>query len=183
MFENAHIQVVEQTLAPSVRVSPALPGPSLIVALSPATLWVNGADPIQLGRAAVYWAEDGIASLESAGDADARLLLAHVKLRVSPPAPIPPDDGTIRHPEVYNLIFENDRVRVMWVVGGNGSQTTMHSHPGRGFRYFVTDVRSRRSTADGKYHDAASEPATSSGASTRAATATRVWPSTRHRSS
>ena len=40
-----------------------------------------------------------------------------------------PDDAVEVAPEVYNVLFENDRVRVLEVRAEPGTGTPMHSHP------------------------------------------------------
>ena len=39
------------------------------------------------------------------------------------------DDPIITNPELYHLLFENDRVRVLEYIDGPGDATQPHSHP------------------------------------------------------
>jgi hypothetical protein len=38
-------------------------------------------------------------------------------------------DAVTAAPDLYSVIEENDRVRILLYVGGSGSQSVMHEHP------------------------------------------------------
>lgn len=40
-----------------------------------------------------------------------------------------PDDPTTTNPDLYKVVFENDRVRVLEYLDQPGDRTTPHSHP------------------------------------------------------
>ena len=55
-------------------------------------------------------------------------------------------------PEVYELVFENDKVRAFNVLFEPGEKTKMHSHPSHVI-FPLTDGRMRITTPDGKSQD------------------------------
>src|ERR1039457_2064306 len=88
---------------------------------------------------------------------DARLmagLLACAALLVVRPASA--DDAPrsyVASPEVYKVIAENNKTRVILATWKPGQRDAWHSHPVTGV-YFLTDCEARIHSPDGKFVDA-----------------------------
>ena len=52
----------------------------------------------------------------------------------------------------YNVVFENDKVRVVRITYGPGEKSVMHEH-GDGVVVFLTDTSTRMTLADGTSED------------------------------
>jgi hypothetical protein len=55
------------------------------------------------------------------------------------------DDPTITDPGLYNVVFENDRVRVLEYIDGPGDRTHRHRHPDS-LMYTLSSFRRRVSS-------------------------------------
>jgi quercetin dioxygenase-like cupin family protein len=96
------------------------------------------------------WYENPIVAVADTGKSDAKFLIIELKK----PAPtnhggVPADDGTKVAPDVYKLLYENNRVRVIRVGSKPGQKTLMHSHPGSAFRYPMANSKGRLTMPDG----------------------------------
>jgi hypothetical protein len=55
-------------------------------------------------------------------------------------------------PDVYKVIAENDKTKVILATSKPGQRDNWHSHPASGV-YFLTDCEARLYTPDGKFTD------------------------------
>lgn len=58
-------------------------------------------------------------------------------------------DAVTTAPHIYKVVLENDRVRVLEVLGKPGDKTEMHSHPAN-VAIAITDGKFRFTSPDGK---------------------------------
>jgi len=61
------------------------------------------------------------------------------------------DDAVSMAPEVYSIVFENERARVLDVRADPGNGSPMHSHP-NSVMYAVSDAHIVVTSPDGKKH-------------------------------
>ena len=64
-----------------------------------------------------------------------------------------PQDPVRLAPEMYKVVLENDRVRVIDYHLKAGEREPMHSHPRGVVVYYFTDARMRTTLPDGKIND------------------------------
>ena len=59
-------------------------------------------------------------------------------------------DPTVSNGDLYRVVFENERVRVLEYLDGPGDRTTPHAHPGQrdGDAVVVPSPPARRGRAD-----------------------------------
>jgi hypothetical protein len=62
----------------------------------------------------------------------------------------------IASPDVYKVIAQNDKTRVILVTWPAGKRDQWHSHPATGV-YWLTDCKSRVHTPDGKFRETTSK--------------------------
>jgi quercetin dioxygenase-like cupin family protein len=99
----------------------------------------------------VAWSNVPFRSLRSTEGGPAQLLA--IELRRDAPlgkGPRADNHATRVAPDIYQLIFENDRVRVIDVHILPGQASGMHTHSGMDFRYPLTSGRLKLVEGDGK---------------------------------
>ncbi len=67
-------------------------------------------------------------------------------------------DAAKRAPQLYHVIFENDRYRVIDYHLRPGEKEPMHSHPNGVLVYPFTDAKVRTTFADGRTSDSTAKP-------------------------
>jgi hypothetical protein len=63
-----------------------------------------------------------------------------------------PPRSYVASPDVYKVIAQNDKTKVVLAIWPPGKRDNWHSHPANGV-YFLTDCEARIFTPDGKFHD------------------------------
>lgn len=153
-FENEQLRVVEYVIPAGGRLGLESHAPHLLFCVDPfvAKLRLRNGEIVSASFTAddARWYDSSIIRVANLGDSEGRFLIIEIKK----PAPTskgdaPADDGTKVAPDVYKLIFENERVRVIRVGVKPGGQTPMHSHPGSAFRYSMTDTKAKLTMPDG----------------------------------
>ena len=61
-------------------------------------------------------------------------------------------DPTVTNPDLYKVVFENDRVRVLEYTDSPGDRTTPHSHPDS-VMYTLSSFQRRLYAEDGQTRD------------------------------
>ncbi len=61
-------------------------------------------------------------------------------------------DPTQTNPDMYKVILENDKVRVIEITKAPGDKDDMHGHPDN-IVYAMTDAKIRLHSADGSHED------------------------------
>jgi hypothetical protein len=81
-------------------------------------------------------------------------LLTCAALLIAPPASSVDEAprSYIASPDVYKVIAQNDKTRVILTTWKPGQRDNWHSHPATGV-YFLTDCEARVHTPDGKFQD------------------------------
>jgi quercetin dioxygenase-like cupin family protein len=139
-FENDHVRAVEYVIPAGGKLSLESRAPHLFFCVDPfvANFTFKNGETVAASFKVdeVRWYDNSIIEVANTGKSEGKFLIIEVKK----PAPtahgdVPADDGTKLAPDVYKLIFENDRVRVIRVGTRPGRRTPMHSHPGSAFRY------------------------------------------------
>jgi quercetin dioxygenase-like cupin family protein len=67
-----------------------------------------------------------------------------------------PQDPVVLAPEMYKVVLENDRVRVIDYHLKPGQREPMHSHPRGAVVYFFTGAKMRTTLPDGKTNEGSS---------------------------
>jgi quercetin dioxygenase-like cupin family protein len=153
-FENDQLRAVEYIIQAGAKLSLQSNAPSLFFAVNPfeATLTFKDGHsvPASFQVDDPRWYENPIIAVANTGKSEARFLTIELKK----PAPtshadVPADDGIKSAPDVYKLLYENDRVRVIRVGSKPGQKTPMHSHQGPAFRYAMANTKGRLTMPDG----------------------------------
>jgi quercetin dioxygenase-like cupin family protein len=154
LFENDQLRAVEHVIQAGGKLSLQSHAPYLFFCVNPfvATLTFKDGQsvPASFKVDDSRWYEKPIIGVANTGKSEGRFLIIELKK----PAPtsqgdVPADDGTKLAPDVYKLLYENDRVRVIRVGTKPGRKTPMHSHPGSAFRYSMADTKVRLTMPDG----------------------------------
>ena len=154
LFENDQLRAVEYVIQPSEQLSLQSHAPYLFFCVTPvvATLIFSNGRRVSATFKVddARWYESPIVGVANTAKSEAKFLVLELKK----PAPqnhgqVPADDGTKVAPDVYKMLYENDRVRVILVATKPGQKTPMHSHPGSTFRYSMADTKVRLTMPDG----------------------------------
>src|SRR5215475_13470719 len=62
----------------------------------------------------------------------------------------PPQDPAKLSPDIYKVILDNDRLRVIDYHLKAGGKEPTHSHPAGAFVYYFTDAKTRTTLPDGR---------------------------------
>lgn len=84
-----------------------------------------------------------------------RLLRAVVLVSLAVPLALA-QDAVKMDAKHYQVVFENDQVRVLRITYGPGEKSVMHEHPAN-LAVFLTDVHARFTLPDGKTQEAHSK--------------------------
>ncbi|HKP36825.1 MAG TPA: hypothetical protein VJT71_08195 [Pyrinomonadaceae bacterium] len=154
LLENEQVLAVEHMIAAGGKLSLESQRPFLFFCVNPfaATLTFKDGHSIR-GSFRVddfRWFEQPIIAVANIGKSEAKFLIVEIK-KNSPTShrDLAPDDATKVATSVYQLLYENDRVRVIRVATRPGQKTAMHSHPGSTFRYSIATTKVRLTTPDG----------------------------------
>ena len=139
LLENSQLRAHLVTLEGGETLDLAGVKPLLVVLLTPsasASLGGGKAAAVVRMDQQVAWSDAPFRSLRSTGGGRAEFLAIEL-LRDAPPRKGPPGDehATRVAPDIYRLIFENDRLRVIDVHILPGQGSVMHTHDGLDFRY------------------------------------------------
>lgn len=162
LFENDQLRAVEFIVQPGAKLSLRSHAPFLFFSVNPlvATLTFTGGKSVAVSLKIddPRWYEEPITTVANKGKSEARFLIIELKK----PAPtnnrdVSADDGTKVAPNVYKMLYANDRVRVIRVVTKPGKKTPMHSHPGSSFRYSMANTKVRLTMPDGTIRELENE--------------------------
>ena len=165
LFENDQLRAVEFIVKPGGKLSLRSHAPCLFFGVNPIAGTLTFKDGLSASETFKVddprWYEHPIIGVENTGTSEAKFLIIELKK----PAPtnygdVPGDDGTKVAPDVYKLLYENDRVRVIRVATMPGHKTPMHSHPGSTFRYSMTHTKVRLTMPDGIIRELENEAGT-----------------------
>lgn len=154
LFENDQLRAVEFIVQPGAKVGLGSHAPLLFFSVNSlvATLSFKGGKSVTVNLKIddPRWYERPITTVANKGKSEARFLIIELKK----PAPtnrgdVAADDGTKVAPDVYKVLFENRRVRVVRVGSKPGQNVPMHSHPGSAFRYPMANTKASFITPDG----------------------------------
>lgn len=154
LFENDQLRAVEYLIQPGGKLRLESHAPYLFFSVNPlvATLTFHGGQnvPVSFKVDDPRWYEEPIIRMANTGKSEATFLIIELK-KPAPanPSEIPADDGTKIASDVYRLLLENKRVRVIRVGHKPGQKTPMHSHPGSAFRYAMANTKARLISPDG----------------------------------
>jgi hypothetical protein len=147
LFENDHVKAVEYIITPKEKANITAGPPYVLFAVAPFTAILNGPDRTVWNALSeeVRWFDRAVGTFENTGAQSARVIAVEIrKPRSNGHFTVAADDGTKLAPQQYNVLLENERVRVIRVRVKPGEKTLMHSHPGAAFRCGLQE-RNRRS--------------------------------------
>ena len=154
LFENDQLRAVEFVVQPAAKLSLQSHAPFLFFSVNPlvATLTFKGGKnvPVNLKIDDPRWYEKPLTAVANKGQSEVRFVIIELKK----PAPtnsgdVSADDGTKVAPDVYKVLLENRRVRIVRVGSKPGQNVPMHSHPGSSFRYPMANTKASFITPDG----------------------------------
>jgi beta-alanine degradation protein BauB len=158
LFENDQLRAVEYLVQAGGKLSFQSHAPYLFFSVDPLLATLTFKDGQSLSESFKVddprWYEKAIVALANKGTSEAKFLIIELKK----PGPtthgdVPADDATKVASDVYKLLYENDRVRVVRVGSQPGQKTLMHSHQGPAFRYAMANVKARLTMPDGTIRD------------------------------
>ncbi len=154
LLENDQLRAVEYIIQAGEELSLQSHAPCLLFSVNPLAATLTFKDgqraPASFKVDDPRWYENPIVGVANTGKSEARFLVIEIKK----PTPtnhsdVPADDGTKVASDVYKVLFENSRVRVIRVGSKPGQKTLMHSHPGSSFRYSLANSKGRLTMPDG----------------------------------
>jgi quercetin dioxygenase-like cupin family protein len=154
LFENDQLRAVEYLIQSGGKLSLQSHAPYIFFCVNPIVATLRFKDGRRVSASFKVddfrWYENPIIEVANRGESEARFLIIELK-KPSPTnhGDVPADDGTKLAPDVYRLLYQNDRVRVIRVGTKPGRKTPMHSHPGSAFRYSMANTKVRFTMPDG----------------------------------
>ncbi len=159
LFENGELRVHLVTVKDGETLDLASVKPHLVVLLTRtarASLGgARGAEAVGMDKP-VAWSDAPFRSLRSIGGGPVELLAIELRREARlREGPTRDDDATRVAPDIYRLVFENDRVRVIDVHILPGQASRMHSHGGMDFRYPLASGTLKLVEGDGTMREVA----------------------------
>jgi quercetin dioxygenase-like cupin family protein len=151
-LENEYVRVLDVHVKPG-GTSPMHSHPALVIySLSDAKVKFSFPDgktvDAELKNGQAMWSEPVTHAADNLGTTEAHVLNFELKAAARESAPAG-EDAAKAAPDVYKVVLENDRVRVLEVRLKPGAKVPLHSHPLHVI-YPVADARAKFSSSDGK---------------------------------
>lgn len=155
VLENQYVRVLRWTEAPGDK-SPMHSHPALVsIPLSAGKTRFTTADgkteEVETEAGQATWSEPSSHSSENLGTAPGEVIQVELKAKPSAAMTALPatEDAVAVDPEHYEVVFENERVRVLRVHYAPGEKSMMHAHPAN-VAVFLSDGHSTFSLPGGK---------------------------------
>ncbi|MES2674913.1 MAG: hypothetical protein V4660_11790 [Pseudomonadota bacterium] len=153
LLENEAVEILEVDFKVGSKTPRHYHRDALIYTLSDARVRITGSDgkPADLNLKAnqILWRDAELRSLENIGETDLHVLNFDLKKASKKTQAIAPEGNSLKSsPDIYSLLTDNHRVRVMEVRANAGAKTPLHAHPDA-VLYFLSDARIKLTFPDG----------------------------------
>lgn len=154
LLDNDAVQLLEVDFNAGSKTPRHYHRDALIYTLSDAHVRITGSDgkplDLQLKSDQVIWRDAELRTLENIGSTSLHVLNFDLKKAKKSAKPaVLADDPLQVSPEIYSLLLDNHRVRVLRVDAKPGIKTPLHAYPDA-VLYFLSDTRLRFLSPNGK---------------------------------
>lgn len=154
LLDNQAVQILEVDFRAGSKTPRHYHRDAFIYTLSDARVRITGSDgkPVELYLKAnqVLWRDAEMRTLENIGGTDLHVLNFDLKKPTTKVQPIATGEDPLKlSPDIYSLLMDNHRVRVLEVRAKAGAKAPLHAHPNAAL-YFLSDARVKFTFPDGK---------------------------------
>lgn len=154
LLDNQSVQVLEVDFRAGSKTPRHYHRDAFIYTLSDARVRITGSNgkPAELDLKAnqVLWRDAELRTLENIGGTDLHVLNFDLKRPATKAQPIATAEDPLKlSPDIYSLLLDNHRVRVLEVRANAGAKAPLHAHP-EAVLYALSDARLRFTFPDGK---------------------------------
>ena len=145
LLDNQAVQILEVDFKAGSKTPRHYHRDAFIYTLSDARVQITGSDgkPVNLYLKAnqVLWRDAEMRTLENIGGTDLHVLNFDLKKPKTKVQPVATGEDPLKlSPDIYSLLLDNNRVRVLEVRANPGAKVPPHAHPDAAL-YFLSDAR------------------------------------------